>query len=536
MEKIIKYIELLDTNNYYVDQSIFDDSYLTVDISNNLKRQEFENNMTILMVIDFFSYLNNTNTNTDYNFDKIIKLTERTTLINFIKQFQIPENLISWIKENMPTKLIKKIKYPYIYPFEVEETFKKLYEDQYKKDYIRIFVDNTFNTIDQENKKKLVSYLYRNLIEELKIKDIYTKSEEINNMLSNYAKRELELFYLKKNFFGYIIQNPTHKNKIDTLLGKPIFTLSLEYLLNYSFLTCLKDVFNFDTKTEIEIDNILTSYGKTELNNNYLVKNIFGYVTHYPTREDKIRFIMLLSLSELKKSLILDYQIEHLILNKMNNDKQFLFDTIYNLAPTHYQYVKLFYMNFNTNKNDIATLKNLEKEYKNKIYIDITPEENLDISYYLNFEDHWVLYDKYPDKYMEFITSYLIIKTPTICNYLHSDYTFLQHYNKNVQQNIINKINSDNKHIIIKPFLLKDADIVNIIYGKINSLSDAVDISVFFQDPPNFINTYNYSSKNNLFLQNILVKLNYDMNKLSYKNYNLKLTYELIDESKTKLN
>ncbi len=330
--------------------------------------------------------------------------------------------------------------------------------------------------------------------------------------------------------------HPTHKNKIDTLLGKPIFTLSLEYLLNYSFLTCLKDVFNFDTKTEIEIDNILTSYGKTELNNNYLVKNIFGYVTHYPTREDKIRFIMLLSLSELKKSLILDYQIEHLILNKMNNDKQFLFDTIYNLAPTHYQYVKLFYMNFNTNKNDIATLKNLEKEYKNKIYIDITPEENLDISYYLNFEDHWVLYDKYPDKYMEFITSYLIIKTPTICNYLHSDYTFLQHYNKNVQQNIINKINSDNKHIIIKPFLLKDADIVNIIYGKINSLSDAVDISVFFQDPPNFINTYNYSSKNNLFLQNILVKLNYDMNKLSYKNYNLKLTYELIDESKTKLN
>ncbi len=211
MEKIIKYIELLDTNNYYVDQSIFDDSYLTVDISNNLKRQEFENNMTILMVIDFFSYLNNTNTNTDYNFDKIIKLTERTTLINFIKQFQIPENLISWIKENMPTKLIKKIKYPYIYPFEVEETFKKLYEDQYKKDYIRIFVDNTFNTIDQENKKKLVSYLYRNLIEELKIKDIYTKSEEIDNMLSNYAKRELELFYLKKNFFGYIIQNPIHK-------------------------------------------------------------------------------------------------------------------------------------------------------------------------------------------------------------------------------------------------------------------------------------------------------------------------------------
>jgi hypothetical protein len=155
-------------------------------------------------------------------------------------------------------------------------------------------------------------------------------------------------------------------------------------------------------------------------------------------------------------------------------------------------------------------------KYYTDVYAKTQLESTLNYKYYLNFEDHWNMYCIASDKYLDLLTHNFLIDDYTFNYYPHDDFKFLNGFNDTVKQNIITKIQSDNNQVITNR------------YGKIHSLEDLVDISVFIQNPPSFLKLdgIDYYGEYNLVLAQVLKQFGYDMSKLQYTKFKLKYMIE----------
>ncbi len=382
----------------------------------DITKQQFENNLSILMLIRLFE--KDFDNNLDDNFYDLIT---RDNLINFIQQLYIPDYVILWIKENMPNKLKHYVKYTFdskniTVPFESSE---KCYE----LDLIKLFVNEGYNLLNEKDKNDLCDFLF------------------------SYYDKPLQLL-------------------------------------------------NLDLKTEQEIDDMLLWRAKDAIKKKYTVKNFFGFTKQKPTLQNKKDYLLSLTINCFQKQIKPIYsknRIYKLFKNKIISDKHFLHKCIINLNVEQYNHIKLYFSNLN-----------LDYMKKQKLLKDI---HNLELykekSYYLNFDDHWLFFSMNQELYLEFIKFSLLTRDYSFCDYNNNDYSFLQNYNNNVKQNLINKIMKNNNY---------DR------FYKIHTLNDLVDVEIFRQIPPSFLQL---SYLDNLYVYNdilikMLYKFNYDMNKLVY--------------------
>lgn len=432
---------------------IFDESYLTHDISDNPKRQKFENNLTILLLIESFGTHTwiGSKKKKDIDFNTLIT---REKLINHIQKMSMPDSLVPWLKENMQDQLLKVIKYPIFFSRDFTKKFKdnKEFYNEYIKDINKLFVNEGYDLLCEETKTRFCESL-----------------------------------------FLYI---------------NPLYYCEL------------------DTKSEEEIDEFFNDYAMKQLKKRYNNKNIFGFVANNPTRENKIEFLLSFDKSDFRNCISQENQkkIQTMFLNKISSNKDILLKCINNLEEKSYEHMFLYFKLFTNigrkDKNYEKKFQKIEELHYQKFYDTITPEEEKEYTYYLNFEDHWKLFDMDEEKYMEIVLWTMILDDYSFCEYHHDEHPYLQNYNENVKQNIINKINSDNNYVVENR------------YGKIHTLDDAVDISVFIQDPPSFLKSKDleyYTEYNNV-LYDILNKFNYDMNKLLYRKMKLITKYEIVEE------
>ena len=191
------------------------------------------------------------------------------------------------------------------------------------------------------------------------------------------------------------------------------------------------------------------------------------------------------------------------------------FDTGYFNSET-FTDIKLYIGNSKENPELEAIKKShLIKYYREKW--SVANPDKVKIHYYLNWSDHWDLYCACPTEYINMIESYCLVDDYTFSDYKFDYYGFLDCLRPTVRANIINKIKSDNK--------LKTTN----RYGPIVSLEDLVDISIFIQDPPEFLKHHGlkYYSEYNKLMYQYLANIKWDMNKFNYKTWNIIPTFQV---------
>lgn len=425
-------------------------------VVDNIERQKFENNLSVLMLIVFFG------TNGVFGSQKYIDidlntLMNRQVLIQFVKKMNIPSNMVDWINETMPNKLVKSYKpsIPLCSWSEVKND-KNIYS-QYIKEVIEIYKREIYN-LDSKIIDKLLN-------------DIIKKSLSDNDMLS--IQEILSCYDIKDEF-------------------------------------SISRLFNLETW-----DKILYP----EINKKYQVKNIFGWIKHQPTLEEIYEY--LLFVCETNPTLIKSHLRPHAITGnniKKENKIELVVKALDKIDTETYNYLFFNFIQIDQiYKNEITKLTD---KYKIKYYEEVyCPNNPSCANYHLEFEDHWNLYLVDQEKYVEIVSYNTLVIDYAFSHYKGSNFDFLNGFNPNVKQNLINKIiaDNDNKH---------DMDLH---YGKIYSLDDLVDINVFIQDPPEFLksNDLSYYENYSQILQQFLLKIGYDMSKLNYKKYKMNITFDL---------
>lgn len=403
---------------------VFDNSNIITDISDNIKRQQFENNLTILELIDSFGThcMFGSAEHKEYNQDQL----DRKYLINCISKLSIPKEVCEWIETNMPNKLIRKLQIPSIILIDkdIDKSFtnNEKYCIPYIVEILQYFKDTVVPKLTEKTKHNLLAMLPIKFIPEEDYVKIVNFDEVDETVLDRVIGKTLQMTKLEKQNY---IKNCSELNSLNLSKLKTYAYNNFDVLLDYLNIDNL-----IKQQVELSMLEIWFSLVDTKLHTGY---------------------------AEIKKSHLIKYYTE----------------------------------------NDFP-----DKEY----------------NYYLNFEDHWNMYVMSPTEYVKIITHNYCIDDWTFNSYTHDDYSFLDCFNENVKANIISKINADNNKVMENR------------YGKIYSLEDLVDINIFINNPPKFLelNGTKYYDDYIEILINTLTKFGYDMNKLKYKKYKLvkKLVYE----------
>lgn len=151
----------------------------------------------------------------------------------------------------------------------------------------------------------------------------------------------------------------------------------------------------------------------------------------------------------------------------------------------------------------------LEKNYSSKVKYDIF---NLKLDGYLD------LYQLDPVLVKDILQERFLLDDLTFCSYKYDCWDFLNGLNHQVITNIKTKIHTD------MIFQMENR------YGNIATLEDLVDVIIFCQVPPKFLELDGVSelySQARILLTNFLKSIEWNMNKLSYLNWNLEVSYKL---------
>lgn len=431
---------LYDALNNKIDEELFDNSNIPTDITDNPKRERYENTMKILTLLNEFYHLGKK----DICLEKVLS---RDYMINYVQRLLISNELVEWIQTNMPNKLITILDLPY-FMHDVEKVFEKDTTHYYPcvNELLEIYKTNLFPKLTDKDKKNLQSKA--KLYKIIPVED-YAKVCKIDNLTEDV----LDSIIIKQKKVGNKIFSffELTKEQKQKYIKDSLLNLSLE---------------NINQKAIVDI-----------------VYSDFDKVIEYYNLDNFIK---------------LNISIENMLLN---------------LTVLTYNYKS----NIEAKTNKIKKT-HLEKYYRN-VYVHTQPESNKKYRYYLNFEDHWNLYNQNETKYLEILMNNCISDDYTFNDYKHTDYSFLNSFNENVKQNLITKINSDTNRVIENR------------YGIVNCLEDFLDICVFIHMPPNFLKLdgIEYSDDSNAILLATLNTIGYDMGKFKYLKYNLRQTIELVE-------
>lgn len=151
----------------------------------------------------------------------------------------------------------------------------------------------------------------------------------------------------------------------------------------------------------------------------------------------------------------------------------------------------------------------LEKNYSSEIKYDI---------FNLKLDDYWALFQLDPVLVKNILQERFLLDDITFCDYQYDCWDFLNSLNPQVQSNIKTKIHTDMN------FQMENR------YGNIATLENLVDIIIFCQTPPQFLQLNGFPelySEARKLLTNFLKSIKWDMNKLNYLNWKLEVSYKL---------
>jgi len=167
--------------------------------------------------------------------------------------------------------------------------------------------------------------------------------------------------------------------------------------------------------------------------------------------------------------------------------------------------------------------KKIQQKYFKECVYDTLPEEEK--SKYtvlsIDFDSHYEFYKLDEKEYMQVLYFNALCDDWTFPYYPYSDFTFLDGFNTETKNSIISKINADTT--------MNSKASVQEKYGEITTLDNFIDISIFTEDPPDFLkyNQCKYIPEHIEIMLNYLKDFNYDEKKLNYKKYKINISFTI---------
>ncbi len=317
-----------------------------------------------------------------------------------------------------------------------------------------------------------------------------------------------------------------------------IVALSISSVLTFKNLSSFNLMFKTLNLNEQEVRNILGAkyqHFLQEVNKKYNPSNFFNIFEIkskiIPTLTQQIKFLIE---EDSKEQYRLLFALEFTKKLQTNNSlaKTYLQNLILDLSSQNFpasifanellwKTKNLNYLNINNGINKIFT--DLSK-IKEDVMIEYLQDKNISnpsIKYdifNLSLDGYWDLFQLDPVLVKDILQERFLLDDITFCDYKYDCWDFLNSLNPQVQSNIKTKIYTDMN------FQMENR------YGNIATLEDLVDVIIFCQAPPKFLELGGipelYSEARNL-LTNFLKSIKWDINKLNYLNWKLEVNYKL---------
>lgn len=295
---------------------------------------------------------------------------------------------------------------------------------------------------------------------------------------------------------------------ISSTITMPNFKLALDQLeLNddkiKNILGVGYDIFIQEVKQKYYPYSLMSLF-KTKANNQPTLEQQINFLME---KDTNVQFKLLFELEFAKK-----IQTNHLLA------RTYLQNLILDLQPQTF-HSSIFARN-ELWKDKASDLSKVEEEVIGE-FLEATYPFNQSIKYgifHLGLDDYWVLSQLDPELVKSIFQERFLLDDITFCAYKYDCWDFLDGLNYRVASNIKTKIHTDMYYQMENR------------YGDIATLEDLVDVIIFCQAPPKFLELNNnsglYSGARKLLID-FLKSIEWDMNKLSYLNWNLEVSYKL---------